>query len=136
MGATISSPIKNKEKFTIRTEAALISDEGITAKDRQKAIQYLNSPAFKKRATFDLQSNFMNDKKIKIIVDSIKVQNNLTVVIHGTVKVLKAESEPKDVVKSVLEGVLPQYSSQGERMPTRSSHFRIQFKHSSTSVEF
>lgn len=136
MGATNSSPMKDKEKFTIRTEAALISEEDITAKDRQKAIAYLNSPAFKKRATFDLQSNFINDKKIKIIVDSIKVQNNLNVVIHGTVKVLKAESESKDLVKSVLEDVLPKYSSQGEQMPSRSSHFRIQFKSSSTSVEF
>jgi hypothetical protein len=136
MGSASSSPVKDNEKFTIRTEALLISEEEITAKDRQKAIAYLNGPAFKKRATFDLQSNFIEDKKIKIIVDSIKAQNNLVVVIRGSVKVLKAESEPKDLVESVLEDVLPKYSSQGERMPTSSSHFRIQFKASKTTVEF
>lgn len=136
MGAKNSSPVKDKEKFIIRTEASLISDEGITAKDIQKAISYLNGPTFKKRATSDLQSNFMYDKKIRIIVDSIKAQNNLKVVIQGSVKVLKPESEPKDLVKSVLKDALPQYSFQGEQMPTRSSHFRIQFKSSAMSVEF
>jgi hypothetical protein len=136
MGASNSVPVKDKEKFTIRTEATLVSDDEITAKDRQKALSYLNSPAFKKRAQFDLQSNFADGKKIKIVVESIKVQNNLKVTIQGIVKVLKPESESKDIVESVLEEAIPQYAAQGEPMPGGSAKFEIRFKSSATSVDF
>ena len=136
MGGTNSVPVKNNEKFTLRTEVNLVSDREISTTDRQKAVKYLNSPAFKRRAVFDLQSNFVEQKKIKVVIDSIKAQPNLKVVIKGTIKVLKAESELKDMVKSVLEEALPQYSSQGEPMPGGSSHFQIRFKSSETSIDF
>ncbi len=136
MGGTNSVPVKNNEKFTLRTEANLVSDSEISTTDRQKAVKYLNSQAFKKRALFDLQSNFSEQKKIKVLIDSIKAQPNLNVVIQGTIKVLKAESELKNIVKSVLEEALPQYSSQGKPMPGGSSHFQIRFKSSATSIDF
>lgn len=134
MGAKNSSPVKNNEKFTIKTTAYLVSDKEITPKDQQKAIAYLNGPTFRKRATFDLYSNFIYDKKIKIIINSIKAHNNLKVVIQGTIKVLKPESESKDIVISVLEEALSKYSAQGESMPPRPCHYSIRFKYDETSV--
>jgi hypothetical protein len=136
MGAQNSTPVKNNEKFTIHTEALLVSEGDITPKDRQKAIAYLNGPAFKKRATSDLQSNFAEGRNIKIVIKSIKAQENLKVTIHGFVKVLKEESEPKNIVESVLQDALPQYAAQGEPMPGRSAHFEIRFKSGETSVKF
>lgn len=136
MGSSSSTPVKDNQKFTIKTEAYLIGDEvAIGSQEINKAYAYMTSPAFKKRILFDLNSNFVYDKKIKIVIDSLKVQKNLKVVIEGTIKVLKKESEEERIVKSVLKDALPQYSSQGEAMPPRQK-FRIVFKSGETSLTF
>lgn len=135
MGSSNSIPVKDNHKFTIKTEAKLVSETTIGAQEIKKAFLYLTSAAFKKRVVSDLNANFVEDKKIKIIVDSLKVQNNLKIVIEGTIKVLKKESEEERLVKDGLVTVLPHSASSGEPMPPRQK-FQIRFESGMTSIDF
>jgi hypothetical protein len=135
MGSTSSTPVKDKQTFTLKTQAKLVSEATIGTQEIKKAHVYLTSPAFKKRVISDLNANFVDDKKIKIFVDSLKVQNDLTVLIQGTIKVLKKESEEERLVKDGLETVLPHSAAGGEPMPPRQK-FQIRFETGKTSVVF
>jgi len=135
MGQSISRPIKHKQKFIIRTSATInpIDDEMASFKDI--AYKYLRSAAFKKRVIFDLDSNFKQDKKIRIVVTDVTVTKTLHVKIEGYVDVLKKdEAEDISIVKSVLEEAIPQYSSQGEPMPGGKAKFMIQFMQEDTNL--
>lgn len=135
MGSGNSTPVKDNHKFTLKTEAKLVSESAIGASEIKKTYTYLTSSAFKKRVVSDLNGNFTEDKKIKIVVDSLKVQNNLKISIEGTVKVLKKESEEERLVKDGLETVLPHSAATGEPMPPRQK-FEIRFESGKTSLDF
>lgn len=68
-------------------------------------------------------------------MDSLKVQNNLTIEIKGKIKVLKKESEEERLVKDGLETVLPHSAAGGEPMPPRQK-FQIRFESGKTSLDF
>lgn len=135
MGSGSSTPVKDKQKFILKTQAKLVSEDKIGSKEMKKAYSYLTSPAFKKRVTLDLNANFIENNKIKIVIDSLKVQNNLKIVIEGTIKVLKKESEEEYLVKDGLETVLPHSAATGESMPPR-QNFEIRFESNKTAVSF
>ncbi len=134
MGSKNSTPVKNGQKFTLKTKAEIMSDETITQNMRDVAFTYLRSSAFKKRATNDLNNNFESDGKIKISIDNINVNKNLSLTIVGNIKVLKKESEEIYLVEDSLVTALPHSSSAGEHMPKKSSKYRIQFVSDDTTV--
>lgn len=136
MGSGSSTPVKDKQKFILKTQAKLVSEDKIGSQEMKiKSHSYLTSPAFKKRVTLDLNANFIENNKIKIVIDSLKVQNNLKIVIEGTIKVLKKESEEEYLVKDGLETVLPHSAATGESMPPR-QNFEIRFESNKTAVSF
>jgi plasmid replication initiation protein len=130
MGSGSSKLVEDKQKFTLKVDAKLVSEETVDAEDRKKALAFLSSPAFKKRANTDLNNNF---ETIKISIDSLKVQNNLKVVIMGTIKVLKKISESEDLVKDGLETVLPHSAAAAGIMPGKSPKFDIRFSNASVA---
>ena len=135
MGARNTTPVKDGQKFTLKTEAKVVSESTVGAGERKKVLAFLETAAFKKRILADLNSNFVHDKRIKIFVDEIRTTSNLKVTLKGHISVLKTESEPEYLVKDGLETALPHYSAAGESMPPRQP-FQIRFMDSDTSVEF
>lgn len=130
--AESSARVKHNQEFTLTLQAELstmIKDATISSKDKQDAYKYLTSAKFKKRALFDLDSNFTHNKIIKITIKDIKVTKSLHVTIHGTIKVLKEESPAESLVKSILEDVIPKYAGESEQMPSNSAPFMIWFRH-------
>ena len=139
MGADASRPLIEKQKFRITTQAILVDMNGKPVggpEDKQSAQKYLESPRFKKRALFDLNSNFMLKKDIKITISSIQVSKSLKVILTGTIHVLNPGAEDAAAVKSVLKEALPQYSAQGEQMPKRGAPYYINFAWDKTSLSF
>jgi hypothetical protein len=134
MGSKNSTPVKNGQKFTLKTKAKIMSDDTITPTMRDNVFTYLNSSGFKKRATTDLNNNHAEDGKIKIMIDNISVNKNLSLIITGNIKVLKKESEETYLVEDSLVTSLPHSSSVGEHMPKKSGNYRIQFIRDETSV--
>lgn len=128
MGASSSKLVEDKQKFTLKVDAKLVSEGTVEAEDRKKALAFLSSPAFRKRVNIDLNNNF---ETIKVSIESLKVQNNLKLVIMGTIKVLKKESEPEDLVKDGLETALPHSAAAAGIMPGKSSKFDIRFSNAS-----
>lgn len=138
MGARNSTPVKNGQMFKLTTQTVLYKESGDKAsvKEKQDAHTYLSGPKFKKRATFDLNSNWIENQTIKIIIDKIHVTKALLITIYGTIKTIKDKTENMGLVKSVLEEVLPQYASQGEPMPRSAASYIINFDSSNTHVTF
>ena len=133
MGSSNSTPVKNNHKFTLKTEAKLVSESAIGTKEIKKAYEYLTSTTFKKRLVADLNGNFTG--KLKVIIDSLNIQQNLRIEIKGTIKVLHKESEEERLVKDGLLTALPHSSAAGEPMPPRQK-FEIRFRSEDTSLVF
>ncbi len=136
MGQSQSSEsVPDNARFIITTKAHLIKQKEGGNDDKKPILNYLKSPAFKKRATSDLNSNFESGKKVKVTITNITVSDNFNVKIEGQIKALnKKEGEPLYLVKDSLETSLPHYSSSGEPIPNGRSTYRIQFKESDTKV--
>ncbi len=137
MGQSQSSEgVPNNASFIITTKAHLIKQKEGGNEDKTPILKYLKSPAFKKRASSDLNSNFASGKKIKAHITNITVSDNFNVKIEGQIKVIgKKESEMIHLVKDSLETSLPHFSASGEPMPNSKSTYRIQFKESDTKVK-
>jgi hypothetical protein len=135
MGAKNATPVKNGQTFALKIKTDLRSDDAITQTMRDASFTYLNSPAFRKRATTDLNNNFEDDGKIKIVVGDINVNKNLSLTITGIIKVLKKDSEEMYMVEDGLRTALPHSSSVGDHMPKKSGKFRIQFTDASVSFK-
>lgn len=133
MGSSSSKLVENNQKFVINTTAYINTDEKNKKEINAKAYDYLNSNSFRKIITYYLNSNFMEEGKIKILIDSIKITKALKVIIHGTIRVIKKESEDYAIVKSVLESAIPHYSLTAEHIPKKAK-FSIKFKESSTDI--
>jgi hypothetical protein len=134
MGSKNSTPVKNGQSFTLKIKVKILSEETVTQTMRDTACEYLNSSAFKKRATTDLNNNTAEDGKIKIIIDSINVNKALSVTIIGHVKVIKKESIETYLVEDSLVTSLLHSSSAGEQMPKKSGKYRIQFTDANVSL--
>ncbi len=130
-----SEQIKDNSLFTITTKAHPVKTNNDGDDDRKNIFKYLTSPAFKKRVLHVLNSNFLDDKKIKISISNISVGKNLNVKIQGKIDVInKKNGEMLYLVKDGLKTALPHDSATGEHMPSRKSTYRISFHQDDTKV--
>jgi hypothetical protein len=138
MGQSQSSSkvVEDKQAFVLHTKASLIEQDESGRENKEGMYAYLKGPGFKRQVGIYLNNNFVEEKKIKVIVNRIEVvPKTLTIKITGVIKVLKKESEPLFMVKDGLKTALPSFSASGEALPSRRGRYRIQFKESETRLE-